>query len=512
MFDLFKLSNKKEDMFAGGKVGFVISNVDIVVNSLMKDIKNSGDYSKHFICKIISKKTNLCVNAVWNSFNNKNFILIPILEELIKLWKIKTDKNNTDVKKLRLKILKNVEGLKVNNSSSKKINSLNGLDEEISYFIGAHAADGMISVHLTFFSYDNKILLKFKKDLETFLNIKIKNKVYSEKGKNSFNFGISVDDDTNNKILIFLEKSKQIKSRNIKFKREYRWKLVEGHYLATKRLEKSINKIFGIQLNVKKCRDKNAWELETKNKLLVRYLNIFFNCPYGKKSRIIDEPKIIKRSNLKNRIAFLRGVFTFDGCIDKRGVVKLQTYSPYLFKSIKDILSKNKIKYGVTKPSSGSFVINSKGSDFQNWLFVFEKETEKWKKTKFLGGVENGISIKNEEDFIFNLSRIYPINGCSKISLKKTFKISKKLKICDLKGISKYIMEKFKLKIGEDTLLKNLEILERCNVLTNKKEKVYFLRKKGHAIGTKGVVLKNVFEFNDNVKEWRVPYIIKYPE
>lgn len=204
--------------------------------------------------------------------------------------------------------------------------------------------------------------------------------------------------------------------------------LEDGDRKAVEIFNSWIKEIFGIEGKIFQHKNEKGWRFELYNKTISRYLQIFFGFPIGKKSQIVDIPKIIKNSNLTLQKAFLCGAFTFDGSITMSGDITYTTYSKNLASSIYKIL--NKIhKSSLTKTSRGwniKFKVTKK--DF--WLF--EPTTKKYEKLKFF-------LLKNAKKNLFQTEEIE--------------NIIKKLKIFDLKTLSK------NTKLKENSLVPYIKIL-----------------------------------------------------
>jgi len=506
MFNLFKLHEPLEDYFPESWVCFQGQELKNTVKTIVSDILNSDIKKSHYsLCKKIGFKIGMCNNAVWNYLRHKRNVPIPIIIELINEWQFTLKKEKDEVEKLKTNILENLETLRVNNSASKDVFPIKKLSSDLSYFMGAHAADGMISVHVTFSHKDEDFLLKFKDDLSKKLDTSIKSKIYYDKHKKSYNFGITVDDLLNGKINHIISNHQLIKKRKIRVKREFRWKLVDGQFLPVDGLRKIIYDNFGLDLKLITAKNKKYFSLETKNKILARYLHLFFGFPYGKKSRIVQEPSKIRHSQINNRVAFLRGVFTFDGGVNVDGTIGLQIYSPFIFKSAQEILSLLSIDFNTSKSARKSFNIQKKGID-KKWLLLFKENTEKWHKLKAFRSETHTKKVSNENEFNMKISEIYPSNAQTKISVKKTMQLSKKLNNFDLKDYVKHVIQKEGINITLGTALAYLELLTRCNVLIKEKEKIFFIRKKGKQKNTNGAVMKRVFTYNPTIENWRLPY------
>ncbi len=492
-------------MFPEGWVGLEGNKLHELITNLVKEILvHNKELSRYTLCKTIAEENKICVNMVWN-YLKKSYIVIPILNSLIKIWGKEFKKGESEIEQLKKQIVISTETLKVNNSSCQKMLAVKELNEYSAFLVGAHAADGMINMHISFSGEHKEDVEDIKTKLEEYLGKKYMNSIYLDKYKKTYQFGISVDDSLNRRVIDFIQDVDEIKKRSIRVKRDYKWKIIDYYQLPLEKIKNDLNTLFGLRLNLKREKSTNAYILETKNKLLVRYLHIFFDCPYGKKSRIIDEPQIIKQSTEKNRLAFARGVLTFDGGVSRDKTVKLQLYSPALIFSVMEILTLHAISFTHCKTKRGSYQIQSSG-DIRAWLNAIEEKTEKWNKLKSLIEGCSKTGTKNEAEFIKHLSEIYPKSGTAKIDITKLLTSSKALKNFDVKKLSNYLNTMYKTKAGAHTVLKNLEILTKSEVLTQTKEKQFFTRLNGDKKGTKGAVMKNVFVFNPNYKEWKLPY------
>jgi hypothetical protein len=134
-------------------------------------------------------------------------------------------------------------------------------------------------------------------------------------------------------------------------------------------------------------RQPGCYSIEFTNKIFVRYLHIFFDFPYGKKSNIVKEPNIIINSDLNIRKAFAFGVMTFDGGVSKNGTIELMTCSKQLRDSIFEIIK----EAGIFNATSVSYHDNFKrwrfyssrsikNPDYLRWLDFFEKDTHKYQR------------------------------------------------------------------------------------------------------------------------------------
>ena len=216
-------------------------------------------------------------------------------------------------------------------------------------------------------------------------------------------------------------------------------------------------KTFGVQYRIKKDRS-NAWIICFRNKIIGRYLEIFFGFPGGNKS-LFNLPEIIKESTDDIKKAYVLGFLTFDGCVETDRTVSLGIKNKILRDEIKNILPKSfdivkkegKDQYGVK-----TGVLSKK--EIKAWKNFFESGTEKWfKLNDYLYGFKR--SVDSEEEAIEILNKIFPKQNSSNISLKKVITVLKELKYCD-----KFYLAK-QLNIGVSTLFRYLHILDMSRII-----------------------------------------------
>ena len=131
--------------------------------------------------------------------------------------------------------------------------------------------------------------------------------------------------------------SKQTKFPNGKIAESTNIVIREGKKDAVELCCKWFNNVFGLSLKPKM--GKNHWFISFRNKLVLRYFTNVFGIPVGKKSRIVEVPKIIF-GNRSFEKEFLKSVFLFDGGVDQRtGYVDFCMMSGSLIKSMAKILT-----------------------------------------------------------------------------------------------------------------------------------------------------------------------------
>ena len=158
--------------------------------------------------------------------------------------------------------------------------------------------------------------------------------------------------------------------------------ITDEYKMAIRELALLINRVFGLKIKPRKRKYDNSWQIRFKNKVIGRYLNIFFEFPIGSKSHIVKEPLIIKSSSIRCRKGFLQGVMTFDGCVNKNNQIELYLRSKLLVKDIENIL--NIINLNARYSEIGGFfrlrtrIIKQR--NLNEWKDIFFGNSEKrWK-------------------------------------------------------------------------------------------------------------------------------------
>ncbi len=143
---------------------------------------------------------------------------------------------------------------------------------------------------------------------------------------------------------------------------------------------------FNIKLNILKYEQNNYFNAVRDSKAIVYYLNKLFEIPIRKKSDIVQIPKAILNSSVKEKTAFIRGVSDTDFCLTlKKGRKNLHTYpaikgkfrSPYLVQQLADMLKSLNFRLSVTDTTyyDKRFKKTLKGEVIQ---ILGEKNLEKW--------------------------------------------------------------------------------------------------------------------------------------
>lgn len=183
-----------------------------------------------------------------------------------------------------------------------------------------------------------------------------------------------------------------------------------------------------------------AWRTVFSNKIFARYLITFFGFLPGYKTDIVTEPEIIKKSSLKVRKEFAKGVIMFDGCVTKQKRILFSTISPNLAKSIKEIWGLDGIRFYESFDKRGSYNLGTtKDNKIEKLLEYFEPNTQKW---AFLKWLEGDLTQKLEQN-----------KKVGDKGLNAIFEEIRSTKSCD----AQYLMEKFRL--SHTTIRDHLKIL-----------------------------------------------------
>ena len=250
---------------------------------------------------------------------------------------------------------------------------------------------------------------------------------------------------------------------------------------------------------------KNEWGIKFHSRIISRYLTKFFDFPSGCKQYDVKEPAIIKNAKLEFRKAFALGALTFDGCVTSGNKIELCVSSKGFRDSIANILIQLNIPYKYMEKQSSSYwrlwsnVLTRE--DASKWIELFEPNTEKWFK---LNDYINGFSkkINSFEEALYILNSIYPKQSSSKVILKDVLLALKDLKQTYRYELADYLAKKNNLESyggkWAHSLKQCLDILKRANIISVEKQR--FGKKKSF-----GTIVREVYIFNENIKDWRVP-------
>lgn len=248
-----------------------------------------------------------------------------------------------------------------------------------------------------------------------------------------------------------------------------------------------LEKSFGFKGRIEKTTQFNAWRLYITSKIVTRYFNKFLEVPYGKKSGIVKEPSIIKKS--KYRLDFAKGVILMDGSVELDCVVSLGVKSRCLAEDIAAILAQNKFNIR-TSYSSNMYKVKSlrlTRREAVKWVSFFGTDTEKGRK---LHQMTYGFTkkVENIQEAIEALNIFCKPSNASKTTIKDIFGAISRTTRTNKKLLSK------ELCVDVSTLYKYLWILEQSKIV------------KAHKTSG-GPGLDNWYFYNSNVNEWILPEI-----
>lgn len=385
--------------------------LQIICKNLEKEILKDQGWCREKLSKEIAYRLKCAHTTVKQTLLGKHeFFPIPIITELLKLSKNK--------EKISKEIKNNIKYLKVNSASAKPIRAIYELNENLAKILGAFMADGSLSIQVVIAAYNYNDLEKAKSKLRG-LKIHYSTGIAPSRNQNY----ISVQANKNN----FQTLKKVLSSLNYLIQTHHSIELSDEYKDSVEAFVEWIKKEFDIIPNRFEKR-RNAWRVSFQNKILSRYLMRFFEVKPGPKAYYAFEPKIIKRSNLKLRRAFAKGVLMFDGCVTKDRKISLGTVSRDLSNSIKQIWKEDNIKFRESISERGCysklnknyilFTISTTAKNKKEKLLkYFEVHTQKWKLLNWLSGNLNYIPIIKED---------------YSLSLEKVFKFLQKTKVCDV--------------------------------------------------------------------------------
>lgn len=246
-------------------------------------------------------------------------------------------------------------------------------------------------------------------------------------------------------------------------------------------LSKWLFNTFGIRVKLEKSkRDRNSWLFKFRNKIISRYFEVFFGFKPGKKAYIVDEPQIIKKCPLEIRKEFAKGALMFDSGVNTEFTVSFYSVSKNFRDSVAEII-KNDLEImesqSANRDKLWGIVININHQNRQI-LEYFEEETTKWQRLdEFINGFNH--SVKNLEEAKIILDCTY-----RKLRHNPFSEILDAVK--NKNGFDLYELLD-ELNTSRASLQRRIRLLIHANILTKKRKR------------------KNIYNFNKNINEWRLP-------
>lgn len=440
---------------------------------LVLEILKYQKCKKLSLCKEISNRLRCSKDLLNDVLRRKSkWIHLKLIEDLLLILKNFDMKKSEEYKK---SITDKIRWLKSYSRTQQQIKVVKQLDENLSKFCGAHAADGTLGMELTISHPNKNSIENIREKIElVFPQLKISNIYYR---RNNYSFSFNIIESNKFKIVNFLKYNK------IKFQAGYRFSLTDGHEGNLVLLKKLINNLFGISSKIR-C-EGNKYTIIVSNKIVARYLNILLGFPIGKKSDTVKPPELIENASFKLKQAFCKGVLQFDGSVRAKGTIGFSTNSKSLFNFIIGCVIKDGIKVNTWIRDKTQCNFESKPS--KKWLCYFSKNTSKYNR---LYDWVYGSSIKVDtfEEAVYHLSRAYPQNTNSKTDIITILKLIK-----NLKGFNRYQIIS-ELKIHYKTLEPLINILLKNNIL-----KIQRCKKIDRIKG----ISDNLW-FNENINEWKI--------
>lgn len=348
-FDLFKLHIPAEDKSARFWIRAKGANLPKTLNIYMRKILQNLNISTNQLAKLLSDKLGFSIGRahhfLYSIRDTKNiWIPLPIILEILDLANI----NNLQTRTL---IQSKFEYLKTANNLSKPIKPLFSLTETVCKLAGAHAADGSLTLEI------------------------------NKRGYKIYHFDIG-----------------------------------DEHFSSVNLFRRWIHEAFGLRLNIRKRSDKEFYVISIKNKIFFRYLNIFLGFPIGAKTYITRMPKIIRSASFDYRKAFVIGAFTFEVAVCAEGATAFRVTSKSFAEDVANTLKSANINLKLCEEKSGfwSFKLNLISENANRKILdFFEQGTDKYHKVKgFLYGFDGKVS--NIDDAIHILNKTFgrSVNIC----------------------------------------------------------------------------------------------------
>ena len=411
------LLHTAEDIHPRAWICFKGPKLKIIFRHLERDVLKNQGWSREKLSKEVAVRLNCAHTTIKRRLQEKReFYPIPVILELLKFSKQK--------KKFLREIKQNIEYLKVNSASAKPIKAIYKLNRNLAKILGAFMADGSLSIQVVI---ANPRLKGLKQAKQKLTKLKIHYSMGNSPSRSQHYISVQVN--KNN-----FELLKQIiPSSRLLTQTHYNIELSDEYKDNVEAFIAWIKEEFGINPNRFEKR-KNAWRISFSNKILTRYLITFFDVKPGPKAYSAFEPEIIKRSKLKIRKEFAKGVLMFDGCVSKQSKILFSTVSQSLYVSIKEIWEKDNLKFGAStvqrknnynprKREKNFLLFTTAKNRKEKILEYFEPNSQKWKLINWLSG---------------DLTHTPVFKATSFLSLKKVLKILQKIKRCDAAFLENY--------------------------------------------------------------------------
>ena len=308
MIDLFKLQDDTEDKGAYSWVDANGPEVFFNLKLLVNKITEKSNCSIKSLSRKISERIGCSTSILYDIFNGRTkWISLRLIDELLTI--LRELGENQKVTKIKNGFLNSIRFLKSAPRSTVKIKAVKKLSPELAEFCGIHAADGSLNLQIGIEAPRQEKINKIKRELnDRFPKLKISRPF---KRENKYRIFFNVTNKTQTKIFNFLN------SCDINFSLGYKLEFVDSDNRSMEYLKRLIFTLFGYHIKIEtKEKEKGGYYcVHFSNKILGRYLKNIFDFPMGKKSRIVDAPKLVKNGLFTIQKAFARGLIQFDGSV-----------------------------------------------------------------------------------------------------------------------------------------------------------------------------------------------------
>lgn len=434
-FNLFLL-HQPTDVHPRSWISFKGDSTKIIFNNLEKTVLTERGWCREKLSRKMGKLLNCSHSTIKQMFQGKHeFYPIIVILKLLEFTKYK--------RKFLKSFKEDIKYLKVNSASSKPLKAVHRSNENIAKILGAFMADGSLSARQAIASNKPQHLYEIKQIL-TRLEVKHSNiKHIASRKQYSIDVGINQN---SLKVLNVLLLPSALRTQSY-----YNIELTEEYKDNVEAFIKWIKQEFDINPTFFK-KKKNAWRTTFSNKILARYLIVFFGVTPGPKTYSAFEPNVIKISSLKIRKSFAMGVLMFDGCVSMNNKITLGLRSKKLINDIKEIWEHDNINFGITenKEKKETVLFTTAKNNIEKLEQYFEKNTQKSKLLKWMEG---------------DLSQKIVIKENSSIaSVNSFFKVIQDIKCCDTLFVSQYF------KCNHYTARNYLKILKKQKRITLSKK------------------------------------------
>ncbi len=420
---------------------------DVVEELELKTLRRLKSNREGF-SRMLGKRMDCSHSAIKRALGKKGYFPIPVINALLE----HCEHREREIKDINEKS----EWMKVNSASAKPIKACRIVTANLAKIVGAFVADGSLHISTTFSSKKSRKLDELEEMMKC-MGMRYPRK-YSEARKEFF-IGMSNNRSNPERIAELLAHCK-----DAEVQQHSEIELIDYYMDNVEKFNAWILEVFGIKPHIY-CKRGNAWRTCFSNKILARYLTVFFGMTPGKKSEIASEPEIIKNSPLHLRRQFAKGVMMFDGCVTMDGRMQLESKSPLLIQSVKEIWSADGVKFGLQKNRKVIYsTLKNEGNKIREY---FKPGTTKHRRLLL---VEGKAGLTRELD-----------NHGGNISLEKMLNVLGKTKVCDVAFLSS------NFRVSYNTVLQHIRILKNAGKIKFNRTPAFLDAR--HVSGETGVLI-----------------------